>query len=38
MKVAKVVELGENHPGVELRANLESISHRCHFFEVAFVW
>ena len=27
-----------NHPGVELRANLESISHRCHLFEVAFVW
>ena len=33
--------LGENslaHPGFQLRANLESISHRCHFFEVAFVW
>ena len=27
-----------NHPGVELRANLKSISHRCHLFEVAFVW
>ena len=26
------------HPGVELRANLESISHRGLFFEVAFVW
>jgi len=26
------------HPGVELRANLKSISHRCHLFEVAFVW
>jgi hypothetical protein len=24
------------HPGVELRANLKSISHRCHLFEVAF--
>jgi len=23
-------------PGVELRANLKSISHRCHLFEVAF--
>ena len=27
-----------SHPGVELRANLMSISHRCHLFEVAFVW
>ena len=26
------------HPGVELRANLKSISQRCHLFEVAFVW
>ena len=26
------------HPGVELRANLKSISHRCHLFEVAIVW
>ena len=26
------------HPGVELRANLKSISHRCHLFEMAFVW
>ena len=26
------------HTGVELRANLKSISHRCHLFEVAFVW
>jgi len=26
------------HPGVELRANLEAISHKCHLFEVAFVW
>jgi len=25
------------HPGVELRANLGLNSHRCHFFEVAFV-
>ena len=24
--------------GVGLRANIESISHRCHIFEVAFVW
>ena len=22
----------------ELRANFKSISHRCHLFEVAFVW
>ena len=28
----------DHHPGVELRVNLKSISHRCHFFEVAFVW
>ena len=28
----------DTHPGVELRANLKSISHRCHLFEVAFVW
>ena len=27
-----------NHPGVDLRANLESISHRCHLFGVEFVW
>ena len=27
-----------NHPGVKLRATLKSISHRCHLFEVAFVW
>ena len=26
------------HPGVELRENLESISDRCHLFEVAFAW
>ena len=28
---------GCHHPGVQLRANLKSISHRCHF-EVASVW
>ena len=27
-----------SHPGVELRANLKGISHRCYLFEVAFVW
>jgi len=26
------------HPGVKLRANIKSISHRCNLFEVAFVW
>ena len=26
------------HPGVNLRANCQSISHRCDIFEVAFVW
>ena len=26
------------HPGVELGANFMSISHRRHFFEVAFAW
>jgi len=26
------------HPGVELRANLKSISHGCYFFEVASAW
>ena len=26
------------HPGVELRANIKSISHRCHLFEMEFVW
>ena len=25
------------HPGIKLRANLRSISHRCHLSEVAFV-
>jgi len=29
---------GNSHPGVELRVNLKSISHRCHLFEVEFVW
>ena len=31
---------GQQHtyPGVELRANLKSISHRCHLFEIVFVW
>jgi len=35
---ASIFFRGTNHPGVELRANLKSISHRCHLFEVAFVW
>ena len=26
------------NPGVELGANLQSISHRCNLFKVAFVW
>ena len=26
------------HPGVELRGNIKSTSHRCHFEKVAFVW
>ena len=26
------------HPRVKFRANLKSISHRCHLCEVAFVW
>ena len=30
--------LVRTHPGVELRKNLKSISHRRHLFEVAFVW
>ena len=29
---------GPTHPGVELRANFKSISHRYHLFEMAFVW
>ena len=32
------VLVSPSHPGVELRANLESISHRCHPILVAFVW
>ena len=32
------VPLAPIHPGVELRANLESISHRCYLFEAAFAW
>ena len=28
----------QTHPGVELRANLESISRKCNLFEVAFPW
>ena len=35
--MAKTVSLTP-HPGVELKANLKSISHRCLLFEVAFVW
>ena len=27
-----------HHSGVELKANLKSISQRCHIFEVAFEW
>ena len=34
----KARRLQPSHPGVELRANLKSISHRCHLFEVAFAW
>ena len=33
-----VADHSRHHPEVELRANLESISHRCHLEEVAFVW
>ena len=29
---------GIHHPEVELRANLRSISYRCHLFGAAFVW
>ena len=29
---------GGYHLGVELSAHLKSISHRCLFFEMAFVW
>jgi len=38
-KMSGITELPPGyHPGVKLRANLKSISHRCHLFEVAFVW
>jgi len=37
-EVASPPPFATNHPGVELRANLKSISHRCHLFEVAFAW
>ena len=30
--------VGENRPGVELRAKLKYISHKCHLFEMTFVW
>ena len=30
--------VADSHSGVELRANLKSISHRCYLFEVEFVW
>ena len=32
--VAAAYLCAQSHPGVELRANLKSISHRCHLFEV----
>ena len=39
---AHIAELEKNlkvhHPGVNLRANHKSISHRCHLFEVEFEW
>ena len=34
--VAEILQV--HHPAVELKANLNSISHRCHLFEVASVW
>ena len=34
---ARRIADSDAHLGVELRANLKSISHRCHLFEVAFV-
>jgi len=40
----KIVELAKKNRalnlalGVELRANLKLISHRCYLFEVAFIW
>jgi len=36
MKTAQVPP-PHTHPGVELGANLKSISYRCHLFEVAFL-
>ena len=36
--VLRMPRPGALHPGVELRANLKSISHRCHPILVAFVW
>ena len=38
MDAASKASVAAHHPGVELRANLKSISPRCHPFEVAFVW
>jgi len=35
-KTDRLCRLG--YLGVEVRANLESIFHRCLFFEVSFVW
>ena len=35
---SRMLAVAGPHPGVELRANLKSISNRCHLFEVAFVW
>jgi len=35
---ARPLQGQDGPPGIELRANLNSISHRCHLFEVAFVW
>jgi len=37
-RAAPGCKVRRDHPGVELRANLKSISHRCHLFEVAFIW
>ena len=36
--MAKAQVCAESHPGVDLRANIKSISHRCHPILVAFVW
>ena len=38
VRLERVLLTIRSHPGVELRANLKSISHRCNLFEVAFVW